>query len=184
MEPPVPTPDVLTARNDVERRLPIRRIDPDDPHRSARVSPRIEQLAWWLDESIPLPGTARRIGLDGVIGLIPGVGDLAGLAAGLVVVGAGILSGVAVPTIVRMLWNVTISATIGVVPVIGDGFDFLYKANSRNIALIHADLGDRAGTARRSTLWLLAWVAAFAALVIAALVLTIVLVALIVRWIF
>lgn len=149
-----------------EHRLPVRRIDPDDPHRSAKVSPRIEQLAWILDDAIRIPGTTKRVGVDGVVGLIPGIGDAAGLAAGMIVVGAGILGGVAVPTILRMLWNVTIDATLGTIPFAGDAFDFVNKTNTRNLNLIHADLADRKGTSRRSAIVLTAWFAGVTTVVV------------------
>jgi len=140
-----------------EHRLPIHRVHPSDPERVAKVSPKIEQLTWYLDDAIAIPGTTRRFGLDGIVGLIPGVGDMAGLAAGLVVVAAGVLGGVSVPTILRMLWNVTIDATIGAIPFFGDAFDVVNKTNTRNLKLINEDLADRSRTARRSMLVLLTW---------------------------
>jgi len=149
-----------------EHRLPIRRIDPADPHRAAKVSPRIQQLTWILDDAIRIPGTTKRVGVDGVVGLIPGIGDAAGLAAGMIVVAAGILGGVAVPTILRMLWNVTIDATLGAIPFAGDAFDFVNKTNTRNLNLIHADLADRKRTARRSALVLTIWFAGVSAIVV------------------
>jgi hypothetical protein len=122
-------------------------------------------LAWTLDESIPLPG-GHRTGLEGVVGLIPGLGDLAGFAAGLIVVIAGAAADVSLPTLARMLWHTAITTVIGVVPFAGDAFAIIYKPNMRNIRLIHADLEDRARTRRRSVWVLLAIIAAFAITII------------------
>jgi hypothetical protein len=142
------------------RRSHVARVDHRDPDRQRRVAPWVDRLAWTLDESIPLPG-GHRTGLDGVVGLIPGIGDLAGFAAGMVVVVAGAAADVSLPTLVRMLWHVTFAAVVGVIPFAGDAFVIFYKPNARNIALIHADLSDRSRTRRRSLGVLLAIVAAF-----------------------
>ena len=120
----------------------------------------MERLAWLLDESIPLPG-GKRTGIDGVVGLVPVFGDLAGFVAGLVVVGAGALADVSVPTLIRMLWNSMLAAVVGLIPFAGDAFDMMYKANTRNIALINADLADHEGTRRRSMWMIFALTAAF-----------------------
>jgi hypothetical protein len=135
------------------RRGHVAMVDHRDPHRRRKVAPWVDRLAWTLDESIPLPG-GHRTGVDGVIGLVPFIGDLAGLVVGLVVVLAGAAADVSVPTLVRMLWNVSLAAVVGIVPFAGDLFVIAYKPNARNIRLIHADLDDRARTRRRS-LWLL-----------------------------
>jgi Domain of unknown function (DUF4112) len=140
------------------RRSHVARVDHRDPDRQRRVAPWVDRLAWTLDESIPLPG-GHRTGLDGVVGLIPGIGDLAGFAAGMVVVVAGAAADVSVPTLLRMLWHTTVTAVIGVVPFAGDAFAIVYKPNMRNIRLIHADLDDRSRTRRRS-LWMLVAIAA------------------------
>jgi hypothetical protein len=84
------------------RRSHVARVDHRDPDRQRKVAPWVDRLAWTLDESIPLPG-GHRTGLDGVVGLVPGIGDLAGFAAGMVVVVAGAAADVSVPTLVRML---------------------------------------------------------------------------------
>jgi len=148
---PLPPPEVSTLR-----RAGVARIDHRDPTRPAVVSPKVAQLAWVLDESIPIPGTKRRVGLDGVIGLVPGFGDVAGLVAGCTIVLAGAAADVSIPTLLRMTWNLILEATIGLIPFAGDAFDFVYKGNTRNLALIHRDLADRKSTGRRSALMLAA----------------------------
>lgn len=96
----------------------------------------VEALAWLLDNSIPIPGTGRRIGLDAVVGLIPGLGDVLSGGLGLVVVLRGMQLGVPGIVLARMLANVAIDFAIGSIPIIGDAFDLWFKANARNMRLI------------------------------------------------
>lgn len=101
-----------------------------------RTRARIEKLAWILDESIPLPGTNRRFGLDPILGLIPGAGDLLGAMLSLYVVGEAARLGAPRKLIWKMLGNVAVEVVLGVIPVLGDLFDFVWKANSRNRQLL------------------------------------------------
>jgi len=111
------------------------------PHRGRHVSDAIrevETLAWLLDNSIPVPGTGgRRIGVDGLIGLVPVVGDLASAGMGLFVVWRGSRLGLPRVVVVRMLLNSAIDFAVGAIPVIGDAFDLWFKANTRNLRLMH-----------------------------------------------
>ena len=126
-----------------------------DTHRGPKPNNRpvpewIRSLAWLLDESIPVaPG--RRVGVDGVISFVPGVGDAAGLVASMVVVLAGVAAGVSLPTLTLMMVHVGVDTVVGTVPFLGAVFDLGYKSNTRNLRLIERDLADRA-TARRSAL--------------------------------
>lgn len=96
---------------------------------------RLRRLAWVLDNSIPLPG-GYRIGVDGLIGLIPGFGDVAGaLLSSYIVVEAARL-GASKSLLLRMAFNVLLETVIGAVPIAGDLFDFVYKANARNVRLL------------------------------------------------
>ncbi len=116
----------------------------------------VERLAWILDSAFRVPGTTdRRVGIDGLLTLVPVVGDAAGVALSMAVVLAGVAAGVSVPTLLRMLINVGIEATIGLIPFAGALFDMVYKANIRNLILMERDLADRRAT-RRSSLAVLA----------------------------
>ena len=95
-----------------------------------------ELLAWLLDNSIPIPGTGRRIGLDAVIGLVPGLGDVFSGGLGLLVVLRGVQRGLPTIVLARMLANVALDFVVGSIPVIGDAFDLWYKSNARNISLL------------------------------------------------
>ena len=116
----------------------------------------VERLALILDSAFRVPGTTdRRVGIDGLLTLVPVVGDAAGVALSMAVVLAGVAAGVSIPTLLRMLINVGIEATIGLIPFAGAVFDMVYKANIRNLVLMERDLADRRAT-RRSSLAVLA----------------------------
>ncbi|HET7582595.1 MAG TPA: DUF4112 domain-containing protein [Candidatus Limnocylindria bacterium] len=95
-----------------------------------------ELIAWLLDNSIPIPGTGRRIGLDAVIGLVPGLGDILAGGLGLLIVARAVQRGLPTVVLARMLANVALDFAIGSVPIIGDAFDLWYKSNARNVALL------------------------------------------------
>ena len=97
----------------------------------------VQRLSWFLDNSIRLPG-GYRIGVDGIIGLIPGIGDaIGGFLSGLIIYHAH-KTGVPPLIKLRMLINVLIDSTLGAIPVLGDIFDFVWKANQKNADLMAA----------------------------------------------
>jgi hypothetical protein len=107
----------------------------------------LERLAALMDSAVRIPVIGWRIGLDGVVGLIPGIGDAASMIpAGYILYKArkfdlphGLFA--------RMLMNVAADAAVGVIPLIGDLFDFAFKANRRNVALLRRHLERRHGLA-------------------------------------
>lgn len=111
----------------------------DDPAKTEKLRgarQRLERLAWLLDDSIVLPGTQRRFGLDPLIGLIPGVGDIVGACLSLWLVIEAARLGAPGHLLLRMVGNVLVETIVGIVPVVGDLFDFYWKANSRNRDLL------------------------------------------------
>ena len=96
----------------------------------------------FLDSSIRLPG-GFRIGWDGIIGLVPGIGDVIGLGLSGYLVWRAAELGLPRATLARMLGNVALETVIGAVPIVGDAFDFAFKANNRNVRLLQRALEDR-----------------------------------------
>jgi hypothetical protein len=104
---------------------------------------RLERFADLLDESIRIPGIGYRVGYDAVIGLIPGVGDVAGLAVSTYIVLEAARFRIPATTLLRMITNVALEALIGAIPLVGDVFDAVYKANLRNVRLLRRSLENR-----------------------------------------
>jgi len=104
--------------------------------------PFLEWLAWLMDESIAIG--PWRVGLDGVVGLIPGVGDMAGAAVSAIIILGAARRGIARSAVIRMVINVATDVFVGSVPFFGDIFDFAYKSNMRNIQIYREALrGER-----------------------------------------
>ncbi|HTF67416.1 MAG TPA: DUF4112 domain-containing protein [Edaphobacter sp.] len=96
----------------------------------------LDLLSRVLDSWFRIPGTSIRFGLDGIIGIIPGIGDiLAGLASCIIILAAW-ARGAPYVTVARMLVNLALDVIIGAVPLLGDIFDIAWKANRRNYALL------------------------------------------------
>jgi hypothetical protein len=112
---------------------------------------RLQALAWLLDNSIPLPG-GFRIGLDAILGLIPGIGDALGALISAYIVNEARSMGVSRSVLLRMMGNVLIETMIGAIPFAGDLFDAAYKANIRNLALLERHQRDPIKSRRNSGL--------------------------------
>ncbi len=117
--------------------------------------PHLDRLAWLLDSSIRVPGTQFRIGLDGLIGLIPGLGDAAGSVVSSYIIAHAARVGVPKSTLIRMAFNVLIESLVGLVPVFGDLFDFAWKANSRNVRLLQQYSLDPRRTTNRNRVFVI-----------------------------
>ena len=116
---------------------------------------RMRRVGWLLDNSIPVPGTRFRLGIDQLIGLVPGIGDLIGGALSLYIIVEAYRLGVPRSLLARMGWNVAVDTLVGEVPVLGDLFDIGFKANVRNLALLDGYF-QRPSDLRRSSRWALA----------------------------
>jgi hypothetical protein len=96
----------------------------------------LRHISRLLDSALVVPGTSYRIGLDPILGLVPGIGDLVSpLFAGFLLWQGRDLG---LPRVVqlRMIFNVAIDTLTGVIPIVGDLFDFAWKANDKNLALL------------------------------------------------
>ena len=110
----------------------------------------LDMLSHLLDDFIRVPGTSIRFGLDGIIALVPGVGDLLQGAASSIIILAAWARGVPKVILGRMVANVGIEVLVGLVPIAGDMFDIAWKANRRNYALLTGSLQEPQRHARRS----------------------------------
>ena len=106
-----------------------------NPARRDRLE-QLKQVAQLLDSQFSIPGTSIKVGLDSLIGLIPGVGDLISTAVSVWLIREARHLGAPWWLIARMSWNVAVDTTIGVIPVVGDVFDVVWKANRKNIELL------------------------------------------------
>ena len=97
---------------------------------------RLKRLSEKLDDSITIPGTQRKIGIDPIIGLILGGGDLIGGAISIYIMHSGIKMGVSRKILGQMFFNITLEFVIGCIPILGDLFDAIWKSNQRNVKLI------------------------------------------------
>lgn len=116
--------------------------------RQAEVE-RVGTLVRWLDDAVRIPGTRFGVGLDALVGLLlPGAGDVITGVASLAVLTAAVRRGVPRVVLARMLLNVTIDVLGGMVPVVGDAFDVVWRSNVRNLALLERHQGELEPRAR------------------------------------
>jgi hypothetical protein len=100
---------------------------------------RARAVARILDGVVPLPGGAR-IGMDAVMGIIPGFGDLAGAVASAYIVLLAVRAGVSRAAVIRMVGNIAVDTLVGTIPLLGDLFDVGWQSNVRNVAIMERDL--------------------------------------------
>jgi hypothetical protein len=103
--------------------------------RRTRIA-RIDALATLLDSALVIPGTGARFGLDALIGLVPAVGDIVTTTLSLFIVHEAYQLGAPGHILLRMLGNVAVDGALGAVPVVGDAFDVVWRANRRNVRLL------------------------------------------------
>lgn len=101
---------------------------------------RLEALARLMDSAIEIPGTTFRIGVDALVGLVPGIGDGIGAVVSAYIIREAHRIGVPKHILMKMVWNVTVDSLIGIVPLIGDFADARYKANLKNVELLRKHL--------------------------------------------
>lgn len=111
-------------------------------------------LARVLDDLIAIPGTKIGVGLDSIIGLVPGIGDGAGVVLSGAVLVQAVRQGVPLPVLGRMVLNLGIDALLGLIPGIGDLADVAHRANRKNVRLLQAVVDDPAHVKRTSTAYM------------------------------
>lgn len=118
------------------------RLGPDDERRQSEQAQRAlllrtaEFLARLLDSAVRIPGTNLYVGLDPLLGLLPGIGDAVANLIGSVILILAIRLNAPHATIVRMNMNLLINGAVGAIPVIGDAFSFWFRSNALNAALL------------------------------------------------
>lgn len=110
----------------------------------------VEKAAWLMDRAIPLGGKWS-VGLDGILGLVPGVGDIAGVLVGGFIIAQAIRAHLPRAAIGRMVANVALDALVGAIPFLGDIFDIAFKANTRNVQIFREAMAGRRAPARDTT---------------------------------
>src|SRR5438270_12544593 len=122
-------------------------LPPEDRHRRKSVEPIFKWVALIMDRLIQIPGIKRRLGLNPILDLIPGFGDIAAALVSVSVLVYGIRRGIPKILLGRMALNVLINEIVGIIPIVGSIFAFWFTANTRNYDLVREHLD----TPRRST---------------------------------
>lgn len=114
----------------------------------------LEGLAWILDDAIRIPGLNMRVGLDALIGLVPGFGDAAGTVLGSAVLVGAVRHRIPLRVLLVMAWNLLFDKLIGLIPFVGDAADAVHRANSKNYRLLRrtVEAGDTVDTDSRGYL--------------------------------
>ncbi|MEM8806203.1 MAG: DUF4112 domain-containing protein [Cyanobacteria bacterium P01_G01_bin.38] len=127
---------------------------------------RLRQISRLLDNAVPIPGVGYRVGLDPLIGLLPGGGDLlTGLISVYIVIEAARF-GVPAATLGRMGFNILMDVLSGTIPVVGDFFDIAWKANAQNMALLERHVRDPVPSGAADRLFAIALITALLVLVV------------------
>ena len=131
-------------------------LTPERQRSQVEIEQSLDQLSRWMDGLFRIPGTGWRIGLDALIGLVPGVGDFATTAVSFYILAAGVRYRVPKVTLLRMAFNIAIDYVIGAVPVVGDILDVAWKSNQMNVELLrrHSTVGAEQAREGRLGDWL------------------------------
>ena len=141
---------------------PSGRVESVRSEEADRIRKSLQQFAWLLDSSIPIPGTRLTVGVDAIVGLFPVIGDLIGVALSSYILSQAARLGAPRSVLTRMAFNIGVEGAVGIIPFAGDVFDAAFKANQRNVRLLEQWLDEPKRTERSTR--------AFAAMIIVALV--------------
>jgi len=110
----------------------------------------LDTVSSFLDNQFRIPGTQTRFGLDFIVGLIPGAGDMISFGVSSVLVLTMARYGASGRVIIQMLWNIFLDTVVGAIPILGDIFDLYYKSNRRNFNLLreHYEEGAYGGSGK------------------------------------
>ena len=120
----------------------------------AKATDKLSRLAWLMDSSFGIPGTNLRISWDGIIGFIPGIGDAIGALISSHILTQAAQMGAPKSVLLKMGFNIATDALLGIIPVVGDVSDFVWKANQRNVELLKDYLEQPERTVTHSRLFI------------------------------
>ena len=129
---------------------------------------RVRRVSYLLDNAIPIPGTGYRIGLDPIIGLLPGGGDVLGTIISSYIVVEAARLGVSRSTLVEMVLNILLETVSGSIPVLGDLVDAAWKANVKNVELLEKELNVSSSPQKSDWLFLVLLLAGLAVVLLVA----------------
>lgn len=131
----------MSKSGDIEWEL----LPPEDRHRRKSVEPIFKWVALVMDRLIRIPGVKKRLGLNPILDLVPGFGDIAAALISVSVLVYGIRRGIPKILLGRMALNVLINEIVGIIPIVGSVFAFWFTANTRNYELLreHLDTPNR-----------------------------------------
>lgn len=163
-------------------------LPPEDQSRSQRTSASLESNFRWLalimDDFLRVPGTKLRFGLDPIIGLIPGIGDVTSAIVSAVALVHAARSGVPKILLARMAMNILINELVGIIPGLGDAFSFWFKSNVRNYELLRRYSATSAGSRRGDWMFVIAILGLLFVIVCAGLIVTVLVLGSIGRFLF
>jgi hypothetical protein len=108
---------------------------------------RLQTVANLLDSAFVIPGTKQRVGIDAVIGLVPGLGDVATTLLSSYIIWEARNLGISKLALTRMLANLGIHAAVGSIPILGDLFDAFFRVNQRNMRILRSQLARKSSEA-------------------------------------
>jgi len=152
-------------------------LPPDDQPRSQRTRAALESRFRWLalimDDFLRVPGTKLRFGLDPIIGLLPGIGDVTSAIISAVAFVHAARSGVPKILLARMAMNILINELVGIIPGLGDAFSFWFKSNVRNYELLRGYSAAPARSRRGDWIFVIAVLTLLLVIVCAGLIVTV-----------
>lgn len=180
------------AREDIRRRqskiFEWEILPPEDESGSRRTSASLEPLFRWLalimDDFLRFPGTKLRVGLDPIIGLLPGIGDVASAIISAVVLVHAARYGLPKILLTRMAMNILINELVGIIPGLGDAFSFWFKSNVRNFELLQRYSATPAQSRKGDWIFVIAVISLLFVIVCAGLIVTLLILQAIGRFIF
>jgi hypothetical protein len=134
-----------------------------------------ERMVRFLDDGFTVPGTKFRVGFDAILGLVPPIGDVVTTASSVALLWVAWQRNLPYPVMARMLGNLAVDAIVGAVPILGDLFDLVFKANRRNLDLIEQYSGPRRDVTRSARVFLIVLAASVVAILVTSIVLSVLL---------